>query len=86
MLADAPFCSAGSTVSAGSDEFKKAVRNGADYISDQDEDALTKVLWSLAHVASYIMGVPVSKVAGKAAKGAGQEGGPQRYVIPAPGK
>jgi hypothetical protein len=71
-------------VSAGPDEFKKSIGNGAKYLSDQDEDNLTKIWWSLAHIISFISGVPISKLAQKTAIGSEQEGGVQKYLVPAP--
>lgn len=74
-----------SPLAAGPDEIKRALENGTELIENFSDEAMEKVLWSIAHVMSFLSGVPVSRVVKKAVKGHEQdEGGPIKYLVPAP--
>lgn len=72
------------TVSAAPDEMQRAIRLGYRYITDQNEEDLSKIAWSVGHLTSFALGLPVSQIARKAVKGSQEEDrGPLKYILPA---
>jgi hypothetical protein len=70
-------------------EVQRAIRNGAKYIDEQDDETLDKIMWNLFRMASFVSGVPVSQIVEKALKGAEQDEEiipGVKYVVPAPKK
>jgi hypothetical protein len=76
-----------SPVQTGPKEIKRALDIGSKYVMDQDEESLEQFTWQMARIASYLSGVPVTKVVDKAVRGSEQDGGgPLKFVVPAPKK
>lgn len=77
-------------VSAGPDEFKNMIRYGFDLFNSKDDndDVWEKLGWSVFHVISYALKVPVSKLVKKAisAEEDKKRKGVIKYIIPTPKK
>lgn len=75
-------------VSAGPDEFKNMIRYGFDLFNSKDDndDVWEKLGWSVFHVISYALKVPVSKLVKKAisAEEDKKRKGVIKYIIPTP--